>query len=155
MEVHPHDQYTVRIDGSGRLTTRNRKFLRHFQPAFMVIQPAPTTPTFIRNDNPPSPSPNSQSYDKTLPITNEQETPLNHEYLTLDTVNDTIPPSVDIDQPQGTKQKYDEPRKEDNYKMPMTLKRLFPHNKEGIKDNIAVYDNNGRHLRNRVVHNTP
>ena len=28
VEARPHDQYTVKIDGSGRLTTRNRKFLR-------------------------------------------------------------------------------------------------------------------------------
>ena len=42
VEVNPHDQYTVKIDGSGRLTVRNRRFLRRFQPATMEIQPAPT-----------------------------------------------------------------------------------------------------------------
>ena len=30
VECKPFDQYLVKIDGSGRLTTRNRKFLRHF-----------------------------------------------------------------------------------------------------------------------------
>ena len=28
VETHPHDQYTVKVDGSGRLTLRNRQFLR-------------------------------------------------------------------------------------------------------------------------------
>lgn len=32
IEVRPHDQYVVRIDGSRRVTLRNRKFLRKFTP---------------------------------------------------------------------------------------------------------------------------
>lgn len=32
VEVKPHDQYTVKVDGSGRLTLRNRRFLRGFTP---------------------------------------------------------------------------------------------------------------------------
>ena len=28
VEIHPHDQYSVKIDGSGRLSLRNRQFLR-------------------------------------------------------------------------------------------------------------------------------
>jgi hypothetical protein len=31
VEVRQHDQYVVRVDGSGRVTLRNRKFLRRFQ----------------------------------------------------------------------------------------------------------------------------
>ena len=31
MEVKPHDQYLVKVDGSGRVTLRNRQFLRHIQ----------------------------------------------------------------------------------------------------------------------------
>jgi hypothetical protein len=30
IEVHQYDQYVVRIDGSGRITLRNRKFLRKY-----------------------------------------------------------------------------------------------------------------------------
>ena len=33
MEVLDHDQYWVKVDGSGRLTLRNRRFLRAFTPA--------------------------------------------------------------------------------------------------------------------------
>ena len=32
VEVKDHHQYVVKIDGSGRLILRNRKFLRRFQP---------------------------------------------------------------------------------------------------------------------------
>ena len=32
IEVRQHDQYLVRVDGSGRATLRNRKFLRRFEP---------------------------------------------------------------------------------------------------------------------------
>ena len=38
IEVRQFDQYVVRVDGSGRLTTRNRKFLRKYSP---VYQPPP------------------------------------------------------------------------------------------------------------------
>ena len=42
VEVRQHDQYVVRVDGSGRVTLRNRQFLRHFIPA-MGERPRPRT----------------------------------------------------------------------------------------------------------------
>ena len=38
MEVLLHDQFVVRIDGSRRLTRRNRKFLRMYNPASSSIE---------------------------------------------------------------------------------------------------------------------
>ena len=38
MEVLPHDQFVVRIDGSRRLTRRNRKFLRMYKLASTSIE---------------------------------------------------------------------------------------------------------------------
>ena len=32
VEVKPHDQYVIKVHGSGRLTTRNRKFLKKITP---------------------------------------------------------------------------------------------------------------------------
>ena len=32
IEVRPNDQYSVKVDGSGRLTLRNRRFLRKYDP---------------------------------------------------------------------------------------------------------------------------
>ena len=38
MEVLPHDQFVVRIDGSRRLTRRNRRFLRMYKPVSTSIE---------------------------------------------------------------------------------------------------------------------
>ena len=38
-EVQQHDQYAIRVDGSGRITLRNRKFLRKFTPAMTRAAP--------------------------------------------------------------------------------------------------------------------
>jgi hypothetical protein len=42
MEVLDHDRYCVKVDGSGRLTTRNRRFLRAYVPVSTEF-PAPQT----------------------------------------------------------------------------------------------------------------
>ena len=46
VEVRQYDQYVVRIDGSGRVTLRNRKFLRKYLPVIprgpLVTRPGPT-----------------------------------------------------------------------------------------------------------------
>jgi hypothetical protein len=41
VEVYDHDSYLVKVDGSGRLTKRNRKYLRKFDPASTDILSAP------------------------------------------------------------------------------------------------------------------
>ena len=38
VEVWPNDQYVVKVDGSGRLTTRNRKFLRPIKPVKEMLK---------------------------------------------------------------------------------------------------------------------
>ena len=42
LETKPHDQYLVKVDGTGRTTLRNRKFLRKYQP---IAKPSPTPPS--------------------------------------------------------------------------------------------------------------
>ena len=48
IEVRQFDQYIVRVDGSGRVTLRNRKFLRHYIPVVprsaIISLPTPTAP---------------------------------------------------------------------------------------------------------------
>ena len=39
VEVKQHQQYLIRVDGSGRTTLRNRKFLRKFTPYYSPVQP--------------------------------------------------------------------------------------------------------------------
>ena len=43
VEVRQHDQYVIRVDGSGRVTLRNRKFLRKFQ----LYEPSIHSPTTV------------------------------------------------------------------------------------------------------------
>ena len=62
IEVRQNDQYVVRVDGSGRVTVRNRKFLRKYQP---VVRPPPRlsvdvdiwAPNSRSPSPPPSPTP--------------------------------------------------------------------------------------------------
>lgn len=44
IEVRQFDQYVVRVDGSGRMTTRNRKFLKKYIP--VQTKPPPTQMTY-------------------------------------------------------------------------------------------------------------
>ena len=47
VESRGHDSYTLKVDGTGRLTRRNRRFLRCFQPvSFDINSDAPTRPYF-------------------------------------------------------------------------------------------------------------
>jgi len=57
IERKEYDQYLIKVDGSGRVTLRNRRFLRKF---------TPTSPT-IRYPEPPAPSlePQAQEYPHT------------------------------------------------------------------------------------------
>ena len=43
VEVLPHRKYVVKVDGYGRLTKRNRKFLRFFKPASLSFTDMPPT----------------------------------------------------------------------------------------------------------------
>ena len=59
VEDKNHDKYAVRIDGSGRLTDRNRRYLRAFKPDTQTYLPTPgplTRPPAVPNgDNHPDP----------------------------------------------------------------------------------------------------
>lgn len=59
MEVLDHDKYCIKIDGSGRVTTRNRKLLRQFTPASSEITPgtAISLPPAPATNQPSSSSP--------------------------------------------------------------------------------------------------
>ena len=47
-EVLPHDKYAIKMDGSGRVTHRNRRFIRKFTPASMTMQNSPSSPVVER-----------------------------------------------------------------------------------------------------------
>ena len=52
-----HDQYRVKVDGSGRLTLRNRRFLRAYTPVTPTIEPQPMVPPSLSNTARPTAQP--------------------------------------------------------------------------------------------------
>ena len=60
MEALPHNQYTVKVDGSGRLTIRNRKFIRRFSPETTLIERSPLSSTVVTPNIEPTPTSSSQ-----------------------------------------------------------------------------------------------
>lgn len=74
VEVKQFHQYQIRVDGSGRLTLRNRKFLRRFTPANTptvrrsILEDLATIPGYL----PPLPKPTDAP---TLPLTVQTTTP--------------------------------------------------------------------------------
>ena len=55
VECSGHDQYVVKVDGSGRLTTRNRRFVRTFCPVSTSL-PAPTPAREVPAADTPKPA---------------------------------------------------------------------------------------------------
>ena len=84
VESPGHDQYRVKIDGSGRLTLRNRRFLRAYTPATPSIEllpmVPPSPPSTVHTPAPPPSLPNHLVESGPLPSTSptpcqEQLTP--------------------------------------------------------------------------------
>ena len=147
METNAHDQYTIRIDGSGRLTTRNRKFLRQFQPASMAIQPAPTANIPTTNQTTANPH-NSIDIEREAPLHRELPT----ENITTEddhqchTVIETPEPVTTIDSVK--------PHNGLDGKGQLALRRIRDYNTEGLKENTPTVVE-GRRLRNRIIPNVP
>ena len=65
IEVRQYDQYIVKVDGSGRATLRNRKFLRKYTPA---ISPSKPTSRHINQSKPePSTGPSQSTQEENRP----------------------------------------------------------------------------------------
>jgi len=95
IEVKQHDQYVVRIDGSGRVTLRNRKFLRSYVPVCET-----RTPTFFNESRRFIPCPLAAT--KTPTIQANPDTPLDSFRTTPPTtpsVAVTPPPVSDLRTP--------------------------------------------------------
>ena len=54
MEIGNHDKYTVKVDGTGRVTTRNRRFLRKYTRPTLDIPHETTLPPLLNINPPPS-----------------------------------------------------------------------------------------------------
>ena len=135
VEVRQFDQYVVRVDGSGRVTLRNRKFLRKYIP---VVPRAPL---------------------QTLPgLTLRQSTPVDPDVLLPPHPDATIEPSSATPQPTPSEPSAASdtvnPRQHPNPPMPRALKNLLPHNAPGRLELFEPTDTNGPRptsARRRIV----
>ena len=131
VEVKPHDQYIVKVDGSGRLTTRNRRFLRHFERASMEIQCAPP------------------SYPTSTPAPRDAETtvPPNLDQPDASTIVEELMPDVPIIEESNSQGKTVDESESRGKPLPLALRRLLPHNKQGSKEDMKAPDQGGRARR--------
>jgi hypothetical protein len=142
VESHPKYQYTIKIDGSGRLTSRNRRFLLQFQPATMQIQPAP--PTNLNDSNViGTPSDDPQATDQVTPLEDVDASPVNTMPVEPAEPNQLflIPLPHQTTQPQNCSN--------GGTKVPAALIRLLSHDMEGLQEGIKPPEEGGRRLRKR------
>ena len=108
IETLPHNQYRIRVDGSGRITLRNRRFLRKLRTPVTphpILSPSYGTPILERDDESKTPA---------LQTTDSENAP-----------QPPLPPNS-TNQPTVTTQA----------KPARALSRLLPHNKPGLKELI-------------------
>ena len=140
VECRPHNQYLVRVDGSGRATMRNRKHLRRFTPFYEKTAPsiqqryAPNAP--LRENNPdeegidaiperdtdPEPVQGEEWEAERVPPASPQEQPRQDTEAT--TANQQ-------DSPEKASEEMIEKAPPKQKKLPLALRRLLPHNKAG------------------------
>ena len=131
VEIHPFNQYTVLIDGSRRLTKRNRKFLRKYTlPSTSLPCPAPVT----KDPNCPITIP-SQSHTRTI-------TTKGNNTLDIPRISPNDPPPVDVLPPpcnDGEGGVSESIATQINPKpQPLLLRKLVDFNSPGLKEQHAT-----------------
>ena len=158
MDIGQHDQYTVKIDGSGRLTTRNRQYLRKFQPASMQIKPAPKSLNLHGKERM---TPEHQIQQK-MERNNEKGLEINRdlvsEHIELHEPEGEEPLMTNSENPTETTLEpmrntpvtppVEEKDSIKPRKVPTELKRLMTFNNVGLKEGIKTIDEGGRVTRN-------
>ena len=114
MEVREHDQYSVKMDGTGRLSLRNRKFLRPSNPYNRTLNPSAHTanPTVshtlnISPQTAPSSAPECSSQsppDSTQsggePLTSPSQSVPSDSAVSVPAPSSTAPPTTNITTPR-------------------------------------------------------
>jgi hypothetical protein len=159
IEVRQFDQYVIRVDGSGRVTLRNRKFLRKFTPAVQLHfnrpsihyhqQQSPSDIPMSNRENSPTPTvvPNIPSTEIPQNTGSEPEPSSSTMFFPPQTTSSspnkhTEPPKTlstpeRLARPQSfSPNKQVEPRKKQS--TPRALARLRSHNAPGGKENPDV-----------------
>ena len=139
VEVKPFNQYVIRLDGSGRVTLRNRRHLRKFTPFVtprgILYSQTPQQPT---NTSGPSKSTthssdNSSSEKVNEPLVTPQQpvTPLQQAKLQQPAIPQVQPIQSEAPNDSITPAETSPPR---DKKIPLALRRLLAHNKSGVKE---------------------
>nr|XP_039248067.1 uncharacterized protein LOC120325944 [Styela clava] len=118
IEVRQFDQYVVRVDGSGRVSLRNRKFLRKYQP---VIDREPLTKSTHNNTY------NQAQFVPQLPVTPTPQTEIKVTKLTQPVMN-----QQDIAEPRPPPPTGHKDVAPATQKLPRALRALMPHNSPGL-----------------------
>ena len=158
MEKYCNSQYIVRVDGSGRVTLRNRKFLRRFvpmKPQRIPVQigndipshsPSPFATQFAphrmadssSHPSPPLSIPSASTGEPPAPIQPPLTSATNSRSSDSEVLPTPVPPAVpsspqeqdDSDQPDAVPPPL--PLRQ-NKKAPLALRRLASYNTEGQK----------------------
>lgn len=145
IETRQYHQYVVRIDGSGRVTLRNRQHLRRFTP---FHKPQDVR---IRELSSPPPPPPLTSVDDSYPTCTPTEPILERPYYDRE---DTSPEVLPQAQPAHAEQRSDgastEPvvtARKPAQPLPKALARLLPHNMPG-RSELQPLEPRRRHIRN-------
>ncbi|KAK6184631.1 hypothetical protein SNE40_007066 [Patella caerulea] len=139
IEVRQFHQYVVRVDGTGRVTLRNRQHLRKFTP--FLSKPADLPLKAVELECPKSPSLTHEhiQHPKLLPAPSPMEftIPDARKQPDLPPPQQTLDPAVDATPPvQAVKPRLSTPINQDTGgpKIPRALARLQPHNTAGDKE---------------------
>ena len=138
VDVLPYDKYTIRVDGSGRLTNRNRQFLRLYDPVKMTIPlshpfraslpDVRNTPELIPDDEPTLESrviPNCSDEVNIVPSHGHDDS---SEPAVAEPIMPVAIESSESNEPQKDTMK--PPIK----RLPLALRRLLDHNKRGLRE---------------------
>ena len=143
MEVGDHEQYIIKVDGSGRLTKRNRRFLRVFKPASMTIE---NTPVSNKIDQQISSEQTSKNESNLRPEPNAEKMPrIDHTPSILDHVEVPTTP------PQEPSRNEEPTSRTKSPKVPAMLKRLLPFNSDGLSEGIVAPEEGGRNRRKQKL----
>ena len=154
VEVRQFDQYVVRVDGSGRVTLRNRKFLRKYVPVMdrSPLMSLPTPPLMVTKNtatpkvtSPPSaltpsrtqlegssPTEPSKNNNSLLPEDNPVIIPADHSLQEPQFLEESASQSPDneVSCPDNVAT----PPMTTTNRLPRALKALLPHNNVGLKE---------------------
>lgn len=152
-EVLPHDQYLMKVDGSGRVTRRNRRFLRSYKSATSDIERAPP-PSAQLSCTPATPLVRSPvpTAAQCPPVTPQRpgllprRIPENFDLPVPDTPVSCAPEEIPL-----TNSSSPAPRPAvQTARTPAALKRLLPHNAAGLKEAPLASEDGGRRRRSTM-----